>query len=234
VILLLASLVDKKALAFATEFPNPAAVSVVTCRDIAEDSSTFCYPDFLASTITLHGQTISVFSIRGVINLLPAVYPDELVFYPPEEREYQASEFHALLTFFLSALACPVINRPTPSSLTGPYLNPIGWYNMAHQLDIPVSSVSLDSDAFVNPFTPRQSETVVEVSCLGGSVISRSHTIADDYTITLARAAKVEYLKVVYNDGGQEGLQIISAHAVPDIANARTRKALIDFFGRLS
>src|SRR5258708_1980427 len=111
-ILVLASIGDESADAFAHEFPADTA-AVFTCFNLAGERSSLPHPAFSDSTITAGGRKIGVGEIEGVINLLPAVFPGELVFYAPEEREYQAAEFHALLVFFLSSLKCPVLNRPS-------------------------------------------------------------------------------------------------------------------------
>src|SRR5437016_3011803 len=110
-ILVLASLIDEAAASFARELASDAAASLVTCADLASGPLNLRHPDFDASTITVSGETIPVGRIGGIVNLLPAVFPDELIFYDEEEREYQAAEMHALLTFFLSSLGCPVLNR---------------------------------------------------------------------------------------------------------------------------
>src|SRR6202011_6166941 len=150
-IAVLASIADEAALSFARSFPGSRA-SVLTCLDIARDSSCFCYPDFEASTITVGGKRVRIAEIDGVVNLLPTVFPEELIFYPQEECIYQAAEFTALLTFFLSALSCPVINRPTTLNLNGPVLNPIGWHLLAHAANIPTVALSIESDKPIDDF----------------------------------------------------------------------------------
>jgi hypothetical protein len=228
-ILVLASVVDEAARAFAQELARVTPASMLTCRDLAEQPIALRYPDFPASTLTVDGRTLAVGRIHGVINLLPAVFPDELFFYPPEERDYQAAEFHALLTFLLSALACPIVNRPTPAALSGPYASSIAWHHFAKRTRIPVASMELDTDSF-NDFFPRpRTENIFEVSCLGGRIIENSATAADRITLDLARRANVEHLRAVYEDDAM-GPRFVTASAVPNIGNAATRAALIGFF----
>jgi hypothetical protein len=231
-ILVLASIVDEAAVAFARELANVASASVLTCRDLAEERTVLRHPDFHASSLSVGAAEFPVARIDGVINLLPVVFPDELFFYPPEERQYQASEFHALLTFLLSALSCPVLNRPTPSALCGPYANFMGWHHLASRMGIAVSPMRLDTDDLAQPFTARRAGSGFEVSCLGERLICASGTAADQNTVALARRAKVEYLRATYENREQGLPRLVSASAVPDIRSAATRRALVNFFER--
>jgi len=229
VILVLASLADQDAVAFAKEFADAAAISVLTCRDLAEDHTVLRYPDFASSTLTINCRKIAIGEIEGVINVLPAVFPEELVFFPPEEREYQAAEFHALLTFLLSSLPCPVVNRPAAGSLSGPCLNPIGWYHLAQGLGIPVSPIRLDTDNFNNPFAARRADPIISVTCLGDRVIAPSGTTGDRDTIALSRQAKVDYLTALYTASEAGRPELAAVRAVPDLRDGVARRALIDY-----
>lgn len=233
-ILVLASIVDAAAAAFAEEFADAANVSLMTCRDVAASSIALHHPKFVDSTMTIGGREISVREIGGVINLLPAVFPEELFFYPPSEQEYQAAEFHALLTFLLSSIDAPVVNRPAGGSLSGPFVNPVAWYHVACCAGVPVYSISIDTDDFVNPFTAPVSATAFEVSCLGGCILSPSGTAADQGTLALSHLANVEYLRAVFDKGANGNPELIMIRTVPDIGSAATRRALIDFFTRQS
>jgi hypothetical protein len=229
-ILVLASVIDEAAASFATELALRQAASLVTCADLASAPLNLRYPDFAASTITVRGESISVDYIAGVVNLLPTVLPDELVCYDEGEREYQAAEIHALLTFFLSSLGSPVINRATATSLGGPFLNPLGWRRLARSTGIAVASVELHSDAFADPFVLSSDVDLIEVTCLGNRVISPSGTVADEQTLTLARRGGVEYLRAVYTRDDSGALRYVTAHTIPDVRSAATRVAIGDFF----
>jgi hypothetical protein len=231
-ILILASIVDAAATLFAKEYADAAALSVLTCRDLAENRLVLRYPDFAASTLEIGGRVVCVDEIAGVINVLPAVFPQELVFYPPEEQEYQAAEFHALLTFFLASIRSPVINRPAAGSLAGPYVNPLSWHHLAQRLGIPVSSINVDTDNFVNPLTRPRSAAAFEVSCLAGRILAPSGTEADRHILALSRHAKVEYLRAVFEKTGSGSPELAMVRTVPDLGNAATRRALIDFFAQ--
>jgi hypothetical protein len=229
-ILVLAGIVDQAAELFATELASSVEVSLVTCTDLASAPLNLLHPNFAASTITVRGETLSVDRVAGVVNLLPAVFPYELIFYDEAERDYQASEFHALLTFFLSSLTCPVINRATATSLSGPFLNPFGWRRLARSLGIAVADIEVRSDAFVNPLVVTAGRESIEVVCLGDRVISPSDTVADAHTRSLARHAGVEYLRALFVRDANGGLEYLTAHTTPDVTSAATRAAIADYF----
>ncbi|MEP6691581.1 MAG: hypothetical protein ABJD07_10515 [Gemmatimonadaceae bacterium] len=229
-ILVLASIIDEAAASFARELASDAAASLITCADLASAPLNVRHPDFDASTITVRGESWSVARLAGVVNLLPAVFPDELVFYDEGEREYQAAEIHALLTFFLSSLACPVINRATAASLTGPFLNPLGWRHLMRSVGTPLARIDITSDAFANPFLVSAGDEPVEVACLGQRVITPSLTDADARTLALASAGGVDYLRAVYLRDGDGGVRFLSAHTTPDVKSAATRAAIADYF----
>lgn len=219
--LVLASIADTAAASFASD----AAARLFTCADLATHPMSVHHPDLLSSHITVGGREVGVGEVEGVVNLLPVVLPDELNFYPHEEREYQAAELQALLTFLLSALPCPVTNRPSPMSLSGGCGSPLAWMDLAHSLGIGVSSLALDSAWLEDRPVRARDDTDIVVGCLGGAVIAPSDTAADRMTLDLSRAARVEYLRVDYERDGA-ALRFRSARTVPDVRDAATRAAL--------
>jgi hypothetical protein len=65
---------------------------------------------------------VPVSRIDGVLVRRPAVLAEELTSIHADDRDYAAAEINAFLVAWLSALDCPVVNRPSPRSLDGP-----GW-----------------------------------------------------------------------------------------------------------
>jgi hypothetical protein len=225
VILVVASRASDAAAAFAGECGG----LLLTCRDLAERPLVVHHPSFERSTLGAGGRQVEVGELTGAVNLLPVVFPEELVSYAPEERAYQAEEFDALLAFLLSALPCPVVNRPAGASLCGRASSVVGWYPLARRLGLPVASIEIDTARFENPFRNGRPRATVE--CLGGAIIASAGTAADRGTLALAAAAGLEYLKAVY-DEGPGGPELFAAHAVPDVTSPRTRSALVEFLGR--
>jgi hypothetical protein len=232
--LILASIVDAAASTFARELADTATSRVLTCRDLAENRLVVRHPDFAASTLTVGDREISIDEISGVLNLLPAVFPEELIFYPPEEQDYQAAEFHALLTFLLNRLACPVVNRPAGGSLAGAFVSPLSWRHLAWRAGIPAAPLDVDTDDVAIPFRPPRSSTAVEVRCLAGRVLAPSGTAADHYSLLLARHAGTDYLRALYDNAGGGAPELVMVSTVPDLGNIDERRALIELFAGVS
>lgn len=66
-------------------------------------------------------------ALRGVLVRRPAVVAEELPWIAAEDRQYVATEINAFLVAWLASLACPVLNRPTPTSLCGPAWSQTYW-----------------------------------------------------------------------------------------------------------
>jgi len=222
-ILILASIADTHAVAFAGEFPRPA--SVLTCNDLVRGPSRLFHPRFSDSTITVAGRTVRIGEISAVLNLLPAVLPNELAAYPPEERTYQAAEFRALLVYFLASLPCPVVNRASTVSLTGTVQNPAAWFAVAEAAGIPLAHFKASSQ---NKGLANGNGPVVRAAIVGGRIVERSRTVADGYTLELARRSRVEYLRAVYRCE-PSGVRFLGADSYPDIRQPQTRAALRDY-----
>ena len=219
-ILVTCSVVDDAAAKLTEEIRSFAAASVLTCRDLALSKCAIRCPNIAYSRLTLAGRNVAAGEILGVINLMPAVFPGELYFFLETEREYQAAEFHALLTFFLGALPCPVVNRPTAASLTGPYAGKAAWIHVARRLGIPVADLHLDSANLAMPVADNQSGEWVEATCLHGEVISGGGPCAID-ACRLSTAVGVEYLRASFSKD-KVGHALLGVSTVPDIRQDTT------------
>jgi hypothetical protein len=178
----------------------PEPVVVLSLEEVAAEPSTLHDPSFHRSTLTVGGERVSVGSIRGVVNLLPAVVPAMLSFYDEAERGYQAAELYAWLSFLLASLACLVVNRPTPLGINGPVLDRLGWYHLALRAGLAVAEVDAnDGD--------------VEIACVGNAVVAPTGTAADDLTLRLARVAGVAHLRARYD----RSLRFAGASGIPDV-----------------
>jgi hypothetical protein len=226
VILVIAEPGDQGASALVAELaPRPAlAVSWV---DFAAAPSCLHHPHFEDSRVTVAGAALSVAAIRGVVNALPAVIPESLDLYDATEREYQAAELHAWLSYFLSALTCTVVNRPSALSLAGPVLNPLGWLHLARAAGIPVAArvVSSDDLATARSVAADRTEPVIWVSGM------EARTAAQEHTATLARRSGVAYLEAWFEDDGAGGVRLKGASSLPDLASQRSRRAIVAALG---
>jgi hypothetical protein len=96
---------------------------VVTARDLSTRGWRHFPVGGGRDMLGLADGTVAAASLRGVHTRLGAVAPADLPHITADDREYVAAEMTAFLLSFLGGLSCPVLNRPTASSLMGP-----GWH----------------------------------------------------------------------------------------------------------
>lgn len=244
-ILILVSSYQKEAATFVKKFPE-GAVSLLTCADLAEAATNLFYPAFGDSSITIGGATVPVSAITGVANLLPLILPEELYFFAEEERDYQSAEFRALLTFFLDALPCPVINRPSGSGLTGPFNHPIRWIDLARELSIPTVPLDIDSHDNANRPAASKAPPFLEITCFNQEILRRSAVFsatlpdlpgadrspeaeafseAEQYTLQLAQHSGSAFLRVSFEMVGKT-ISLARASLLPDIRDGELMQCI--------
>jgi hypothetical protein len=234
-ILLLASAFDEAAARFAVELGSELPVRLVTCSTLALEPLCLHHPHFERSTLTVNGQVIPLRAVRGVLSLLSAIRPEEIFFYDEEERQYQASEFRACLTFLLAALTCPVVGSVSASGPSGLESSPLHWRLQAAPLGIPTLPLQLSSDDSGASFRETATATgTFEVEWLGGRLASPSGTVADEYTRRLAERTRASYLNARFCEAPERAPRFVSARTTPNLSSATTRAAVRDYFVRQS
>jgi hypothetical protein len=124
---------------------------------------------------------------------LPAVSPEELQHIVPQDRCYVASEMTAFLTAWLSSLSCPIVNRPTAGSLSGPAWRPEQWIRTAVRAGIPVMARHrLTPPAYGAAEEPER--PYFETTILADQVFGTSDDRLIGYAKRLASAAGVTLL----------------------------------------
>lgn len=85
--------------------------------------------------------------IRGVLNRL--VTPPEALLASAcvEDRDYALQELTAFYLSWLHALACPVVNRPTPQGLSGRWRHMSEWLVLAREVGLPALSYRQSGDS---------------------------------------------------------------------------------------
>ena len=117
-ILILASRWDTTAHDIAAAWAD-RPVSIMTARDLSRAG--WCLSlgvrDAAArrGCAMLEGQPIPGEELQCVLTRLPWVTEMELPEIVAPDRAYVAAEMSAFLLFWLSGLACPVLNKPTPT-----------------------------------------------------------------------------------------------------------------------
>jgi hypothetical protein len=180
------------------------------------------------STAVINGRVVATEEITGVLTRLPCVNEHELTYIVPADRAYVAAEMTAFLAAWLSGLACPILNQPTPTCLIGPNWRPEQWVHAAARLGIPVCPVrrrvalTADFSAEV-PERRHATITIVGDRCFGevdGALAAQARR--------LAAAAKVDLLAVHFS-GPEAGARMLSADLWPDISSPDIADAILDY-----
>jgi hypothetical protein len=202
--------------------------ALLTCEDLSVAG--WCHHLNAAgvSTAVISGRVVATTEITGVLTRLPCVTESELAHIVPADRAYVAAEMTAFLTFWLSELVCPVLNRPTPVCLMGPNWRTERWIHAAAQLGIPVcpsyrqATLTADVSADVSKQRPI-ALTVVGHRCFGeGDAMLTMHARR------LAAAAGVDLL-TVYLSGSESGARLLGAELWADISSPDIANAILDY-----
>jgi hypothetical protein len=166
VLVVVASSQDRIAAAIAGRWasePGSGGAAVLTCRDLSVAGWSYRPGQGARSRAVVGGRRVAAREIEGVLVRLPHVPLDELAHIAPDDREYVAEEMRAFLLSWLSDLPCPVLNRPTPTSLAGPGWSPAQWIVAATRVGLRVGPVRwhfapdatwLNADAAAAPSAP--------------------------------------------------------------------------------
>lgn len=173
-----------------------------------------------AATIVVGGEQLPNAEITGVFIRLPQVMPHELLHIVPADRGYVAAEMQAFLVAWLTALRCPVVNRPSPQCLAGPAFGRERWVYQAAALGIPVVSMIRESGNREPVLTPGEVITVV-----GETVLGAANEAMRLHARRLATSAGVTALAVTFQDGAFH-----SASLWIDIGDEAVVEALAAYF----
>jgi hypothetical protein len=174
------------------------------------------------------GLTLRTGDVRGVLTRLPYIPEAELTAIEASERAYVAAEMFAFLTFWLSRLPCPVLNRPTAGSLNGPAWHRAQWAAAAARTGMPVRSerrqLRLRTAA---PPELIQPSTVVTI--VGDRGIGDAHPSLIDKSRRLAASADIGFCDVFF-DGSGANAKFVDVSLYPDLGRASVSDALAQFF----
>jgi hypothetical protein len=177
----------------------------------------------------INRRVVASGEIKGVLTRLPWVSEQELTHIAPHDRAYVASEMTAFLLSWLDGLNCPLLNRPTPTCLSGPGWRTEQWIHLAAQLGIPVCPVrrharrpeDIPNGAAQHPY---HTLTVVGRRCLGACDDMRTV-----HARRLAAAAGVDLLVTRFTSGEEEP-RLLSVDVWPDVASADVADAILEYF----
>lgn len=177
-----------------------------------------------SSSAPLGGRAVGECEITGVLSRMWGVGEFDLPHIVPEDRAYVGMEMTAFITSWLYGLPCPVLNRPTPTCLTGINWREEEWTHRAARLGIPVRTVrrrtALDAEA--QPPTAAGPACVVTV--VGKRCVGDADETLKTHARNLAAAAGTELLDVHFDGAGPDavflGVGLWPDVTAPEIADA--------------
>jgi hypothetical protein len=207
---------------------SPHNVGILTARDLslAGWNQDLRFTDDAAGVI--ERKLVSQKEISGVLTRLPCVYDVELTDIVPQDRGYVAAEMTAFLLFWLSQLTCPVLNRPTPTNLSGPHWRREKWVRVAAQAGIPVQPVRRHAALTGGR---KEDDTLLTTSTLtvvGDRVFGESASCLHQQALCLAQLAGVNLLAVHFSRPDR-GAHFVGANVFPDLSDDRVADAVLEF-----
>lgn len=193
---------DRVAAAFAeSRSASGSATSLVTPRDVSSPGWTLEVGEPQAATLAANGRVLAAHDLLGIITRLSWVHPGDLPHVRPEDRNYVASEVAAFLVAWLSAVTCPVVNRPSARALCGP-----GWVRSRWRHEAAVAGFGVRGGANC---ADASLETCLVV---GDQVIGSCSEKRRASALALANSAGVTFLSILHDRG-----RFHSAAALPTL-----------------
>jgi hypothetical protein len=227
VILLLASELDGVAAEAAANWPNPGA-NLLTPRDLSEQGWHIETERITDGWVVASGRKVSVAEITGIVNVLPWIFEYELFAIEEADRSYVAAEMISFLLYVLTAVSCPVLNKPTPPRFNGPDWRHEQWIQACRRCGIPAKPGHRNSRSSPVPSNVEcvQCVTVIGNRCIidGDPNISYGREVEK-----LARLANVGFLKAAFSRE-DDGYFFHSAQLIPDLSNPHVVEALHSHF----
>lgn len=211
-ILVVASAVDPVAAEFVRRAGDGARL--LTCQSLSLPGWRLSVPPRESPIAVVDGVRIPAEDMTAVITRLPYVSETELPQIAAADRTYVASEMQAFLHAFLSALPCPVVNRPTPVCLAGPNWRRAQWLKAARANGFATSGAPLSRQPW-------------PVSIIGGVCLGLSDLSLQQAAFRLARAAGAQMLRL-WCAGERDAPVVVSADLWPDLGDPAAAAALLD------
>jgi hypothetical protein len=179
----------------------------------------------------INRRAVPTEKITGVLTRLPCVSEHELMHIVPADRAYVAAEMTAFLLSWVSGLNCPLLNRPTPTCLSGCDWRSEQWVYLATLLGIPVIPVRRHARCLEDATTKESIDSFDTVTVIGVGSIGASDERQAAYARRLAAAAGVDLLAVHFRTVGGEP-RLLSADPWPDITSTEVADGMLEYFQR--
>jgi hypothetical protein len=187
--------------------------------------------DPLRSVCVIGGACHRASSIEGVLIRRSAVLASDLLHITPDDRNYVAAEMNAFLTYWLTAIGRPVLNHPTPRSLSGPGWYPEHWmfYAFRSGLRVKDHKRSVGPHATQHPAWPEHPAPYVDLTVVGESAIGDVSTGLAAKARELAKSAGVKFVRFRFDGSGDDAV-FLQADLFPPLDDERVEAAVLAFF----
>lgn len=225
--LIIASQVDEDARALLSHFPRGAARLLIP-RDLSRPGWQVLSTDPATAQGVAGGSKFNSAALTGVLTLLPAIWPPELVHIARDDREYVAAEMTAFLKYWLATLPCPVINYPTAGSLAGPNWRQEQWWYTAREAGLPVTPYSRGTGPPISDAD--ESNSQVEITLVGGRCEAGANSELATMASLLAEEAGLALLSVMFTHHKRRGYVFAGANPIPKLSGPGIVRLLVDHF----
>lgn len=198
---------------------RPFDAALLSPRDLSYQGWRHLPDKPLEGRAVISGTIVGVGEIRAVVTLLDAVRDYDLPHIVGADRAYVASEMRAFLLSWLETLPCKMLNRPTPTSLTGCAWGAERWGLTAAELGIPTVPMSGSRDSTSEP------RGTVDVTYVCGETLDAPTSRVASWVAQLASAANVGTLVARFHEGLRPRLAAVSV--VPDLSRAEVADAAL-------
>lgn len=205
----------------------PYDATLLTSADLSVAGWRHSLDPCSTSTAVLGGRRVATGDITAVLTRWPCIFDQELAQIVPEDRAYVAAEMTAFLRSWLTRLPCPVVNRPTAASLTGPSWRPEQWVHVAAGLGIRVRPIRRLARLSAEVSPKNQEPPPSTVTVVGEDSFGEVDPVLKTQARRLAAAAGVGLLAVHFS-GPERGAELISADPLPDLGDGAVADALLD------
>lgn len=208
---------------------------VLSIADLSEPGWVHAPGDGAAGRLVVEHRRIQTRDLRGVVTRVSCVTEGETSAIHPEDRLYAAAEMQAFLLAWLTSLPCPVLNRPSAQSLTGPARSMEQWAHRARRLKIPCHPIvrrsSFDERSELAPDAGAPRDEVVTVDVVGTRAFGlEAAGPLGRMAVALARDAGADLLRVTFTRpaDGADSAAFAGANVWLDVAADAVAEAITE------
>jgi hypothetical protein len=203
-------------------------VRLLTPEDLSCTGWRYFPDNVYSSTAVIGGQEVASREISGVLTRLGGIPQQELGHIVAADRAYVAVEMTAFLLEWLTSFPGSVLNRPTPTCLSGPAWRREQWAYAAAGVGIPVSPVERRECFGCHRVVTESTANIVTITVVGKRCIGEAHTTLAQQAQHLAAAAGVDLLSVDFNSP-QPGALFLSANPFPNLTDNEIACAVLKY-----